>query len=191
MDYSQLADEELLRSIARADKDALGELYDRYGGLVFSIALKSVSHQETAEEITQDVFLRVWNNAGSYQAQKGKVSTWIASITRNRAIDMIRHYQIRLESQTVSWDAVPNADLPNKDNLEHKIERSERRSQVRSALVNLPSEQKDALALAYFLGYTHREIAETLGLPLGTVKTRIRLAMQKLRGYLNGAGPVD
>lgn len=185
MDYSQLADDELLRRIARADKDALGELYDRYGGLVFSVALKSISHPETAEEITQDVFLRVWKHAGSYRPQRGKVSTWIASITRNRAIDLIRSYQVRPESHSIGWEEVPDAKLPNQDNLEQKVERLDRRGRVRSALDTLPEEQKNALAMAFFLGYTHREIAETLGLPLGTVKTRIRLAMQKLRGYLD------
>jgi RNA polymerase sigma-70 factor (ECF subfamily) len=191
LNYSQFADEGLLRLIARADKEALGELYDRYGGLVFSIALKSVGNRETAEEITQDVFLRIWQNAATYQSQRGKVSTWIASITRNRAIDMIRQYQIRPESQSVSWEAAPGANLPEQDRLEFKVERSERRSQVHSALANLPGEQKQALALAYFLGYTHREIAEALDLPLGTVKTRIRLALQKLRSYLDGIGPLD
>lgn len=180
-----------MRLMARGDKDALAELYDRYSGLVYSIALKSINHPETAEEITQDVFLRIWNHAGSYQPQRAKVSTWIASITRNRSIDLIRSYQVRPESNSVSWDEVPQANEPNKDNLEQKVDRLDRRSQIRAALANLPEEQKDALALAFFLGYTHREIAEVLGQPLGTIKTRIRLAMKKLRVDLDETSQGD
>lgn len=186
MNYSMVDDQGLLKLIAHEDKEALGQLYDRYGGLVFSIAIKSVGHQETAEEITQDVFLRVWQNARSYQVQKGKVSTWIARITRNRAIDMIRRYKIRPESQSVNWETAPHPEPRSANNVESKVEISARRDQVITAVDSLPKEQKESLALAFFWGYTHQEIADYLDLPLGTVKTRIRLAMQKLRRLLEG-----
>ena len=191
VNYSNVDDEGLLRLIAHADKAALGHLYDRFGGLVFSIALKSVGQPETAEEITQDVFLRVWQNAGSYQVQRGKVSTWIASIARNRAIDMIRRHNIRPESQSVNWELVPPNNLPHADTLESKVVSSERRNQVRSAIASLPKDQQEALALAFFWGFSHQEVADFLDAPLGTVKTRIRLGMIKLRGLLEEIGPLE
>ena len=118
--------------------------------------------------------------------QKGKVSTWIASITRNRAIDMIRRYKIRPESQSVNWETAPLPEPRAANNLERKVEISAHQDQVITAVDSLPKEQKEALALAFFWGYTHQEIADYLDLPLGTVKTRIRLAMQKLRRLLEG-----
>jgi RNA polymerase sigma-70 factor (ECF subfamily) len=184
VNYVKLEDTAILQLIAHQNPEALGELYDRYGRLVYSIALNAVNDQATAEEITQDVFLRVWENAKTYQIGRGKVSTWIISIARHRSIDMLRHRGARLESRIVYLDDLHPAVLPQSSDLENSWELSHRREQVRVALGSLPEEQKTALGMAYFHGYTHREIANKLNLPLGTVKTRIRLAMQKLRSLL-------
>ena len=184
MDYKEFDDQSLIRLIARSQESALSELYDRYSRLVYSLALNAVGDPATAEEITQDVFIRIWDHAGTYQAEKSKVVTWIASITRYRSIDVIRRRKIRPESQSVSWEIEPSANEMNPINVEQTVEISQERRRVRQAISVLPEEQRQALAYAYFQGYTHREIAEVLGEPLGTVKTRIRLAMQKLRQLL-------
>ena len=184
MDYKEFDDQSLIRLIARSQESALSELYDRYSRLVYSLALNAVGDPATAEEITQDVFIRIWDHAGTYQAEKSKVLTWIASITRYRSIDIIRRRKIRPESQSVSWEIEPSAIEMNPINVDETVEISQKRRQVRQAISMLPEEQRQALAYAYFQGYTHREIAEVLGEPLGTVKTRIRLAMQKLRQLL-------
>jgi len=184
VDYKEFDDQLLIRLIARSQESALSELYDRYSRLIYSLALNAVGDPATAEEITQDVFIRIWDHAGTYQAEKSKVVTWIASITRYRSIDVIRRRKIRPESQSVSWEIEPSANEMNPINVEQTVEISQERRRVRQAISVLPEEQRQALAYAYFQGYTHREIAEVLGEPLGTVKTRIRLAMQKLRQLL-------
>ena len=184
MDYKEFDDQSLIRLIARSQESALSELYDRYSRLVYSLALNAVGDPATAEEITQDVFIRIWDHAGTYQAEKSKVVTWIASITRYRSIDVIRRRKIRPEWQSVSWEIEPPASEMNPTNVEETVELSQKRRRIRQAISVLPEEQRQALAYAYFQGYTHREIAEVLGEPLGTVKTRIRLAMQKLRQLL-------
>jgi RNA polymerase sigma-70 factor (ECF subfamily) len=187
MDYRTPDDESLVRRIVQAQPGALSELYDRYGRLVFSLALHTVGDAATAEEVTQDVFLRVWERAGQYRADQAKVSTWLTSIARHRAIDQLRRQGVRAEAQSVSWDEVeaePQVELVT-GSPQHEVELAIRRAEVRAAVAQLPDEQKQVLALAYFQGYTQSEIAAALGLPLGTVKTRIRLAMDKLRTVLH------
>ncbi len=184
MDYSDLDDEVLLGLIAHRRAEALSALYDRYGRLVFSLALNSVGSPAAAEEITQDVFLRVWERANTYRAEKAKVSTWLTSIARYRSIDILRRRSARPEQHSVRWADVAPADMPREDETEAAVELSLQRQRVREAIAELPEEQQQVLALAYFQGYTHRQISDALGQPLGTVKTRIRLAMQKLRSTL-------
>jgi RNA polymerase sigma-70 factor (ECF subfamily) len=191
MDYKKLDDQSLIWLIARSQESALSEIYDRYSRLVYSLALNAVGDPATAEEITQDVFIRIWDHAGTYQAEKSKVITWIASITRYRSIDIIRRRKIRPEGQSVSWEIELSTIETNSINVEETVEISQERRRVRQAISILPEEQRQALAYAYFQGYTHREIAEVLGEPLGTVKTRIRLAMQKLRQFLEQEGHAD
>ena len=184
MDFNKFDDQTLMKLIAQAQEDALRELYNRYNRLVYSMAVNAVGENSLAEEITQDVFLRIWNNAETYSPQKGKVITWVSSITRYRAIDAIRSQQVRPEGHSVAWDIEGSLDNPDPLNVEERVEITQRQQRVRHAVAQLPEEQRQALAYAYFQGYTHREIAELLGEPLGTIKTRIRLAMQKLREYL-------
>jgi RNA polymerase sigma-70 factor (ECF subfamily) len=184
LDYSTLDDEALLRLIIQARPEALGELYDRYGRLVFSLALNSVGNPATAEEITQDVFLRVWQRARQYRADRAKVSTWLTSITRHRAIDQLRRRGSRPEQHSVAWaEVVPSAET-TVNGPEQATGLAMERERVRAAITRLSKEQKQVLALAYFQGLTQSQIAEALVLPLGTVKTRIRLGMQKLREVL-------
>lgn len=184
MAYSKFDDEMLVRLITRAQADALHELYDRYSRLVFSLALSMVGDEATAEEITLDVFVKVWEKAETYRAEQAKVSTWLIRITRHHAIDILRRQGSRPQQQSFSWaeEATP-AELRS-GSPEDLIEESIRREQVRTALAQLPVDQKQALALAYLQGYTHRQIAEKLNQPLGTIKTRIRLGMEKLRQIL-------
>jgi RNA polymerase sigma-70 factor, ECF subfamily len=184
MDLATLDDESLIRLIAQARPEALGELYDRYGRLVFGLALNSVRDPRTAEEITQDVFLRAWQRAGQYRADRGQVSTWLTSIARHRAIDQLRRRSSRPEQHSIGWAEVPLQAQPSSNGPEKAVPLNLDRERVRHAMAELPQEQKHVLALAYFRGLSHSEIARALDLPLGTVKTRVRLGMQKLRRTL-------
>jgi RNA polymerase sigma-70 factor (ECF subfamily) len=184
LDYSTLDDETLVRLIVQARAEALSELYDRYGRLVFSLALNSVGDPATAEEITQDVFLRVWQRGRQYRADRAKVSTWLSSITRHRAIDQLRRRGSRPEQHSVAWAELAPSAEPSVNGPEQASALGMERERVRAAIAQLPEEQQQVLALAYFQGLTQSQIAETLDLPLGTVKTRIRLGMQKLRDLL-------
>lgn len=189
MDYTTLDDAALIRLLAFNRSDALGELYDRYSRLVFSVALNAVGDPATAEEITQDVFTRAWEKAKTYDVEISKVSTWLISITRNRAIDELRKGRIRPERYSVSWSEVQQDPTDEAAGPEEKSELGWTQAAVRAAVAALPTDQQQALALAYFKGYSHAEIAKALGEPLGTVKTRIRLAMQKLRESLSDQVP--
>lgn len=190
MDYLTLDDEALIRLIARGRTEALSALYDRYSRLVFSMALHTVGDLASAEEITQDVFFRIWEKASTYQAEQARVSTWLTSIARYRAIDMLRQRNVRPEKNSLGWEDVVPGSEPSIDGPEAALEQQSEQQRVRAAVLELPADQRTALQLAFFLGLTHSEIAERLGEPLGTVKTRIRLAMQKLRVVLRDDLPV-
>lgn len=183
VDVKQLDDAQLMRWIAQEHEDALGELYDRYHRLVFSIALRVVGNRASAEEIMLDVFTRVWQKGHTYRAEKAQVNTWLARLARNRAIDVLRREEVRPIRHSVGWADVSEMSADGK-NPEAATQLALRRQQVRRAINELPPEQQEALALAYFQGYTHREIAAVLEQPLGTIKSRIRSGMQTLRGLL-------
>jgi len=190
-DYSKLDDDALLRLIVLKRSEALGAFYDRYNRLVFSLAYHIVGDRETAEEITQDVFHKVWENAPGYNPGLAKPTTWMTSITRYRAIDILRKRRVRPEKDSVEWGeaalfAFPDATDPPEELAELQMQKQ----RIREAVAGLPSDQRAALALSYFHGLSHSEIAERLDLPLGTVKTRIRLAMQRLREQLLGGESV-
>jgi RNA polymerase sigma-70 factor (ECF subfamily) len=174
-------DKALMQGVAHNQMEALSELYDRYSRLVYSIAISSIDDPAIAEEIVQDVFTRVWEKANTYDARIAKVSTWLVHITRNRSIDELRKGKIRPEKTSVSWADLSQRDTPQSTGPEENLEIAWRRIAVREALKTLSPDQREALALAYFKGYSQTEIAELLGVPLGTIKTRIRLALQKLR----------
>jgi len=184
VDYTRLDDEALIGLVRQHQEAALSVLYDRYGRLVYSLAFNALQDQALAEEITQDVFLRIWNKADTFRAEQGKLVTWMTSITRYRAIDVIRRRNVRPEGNQAAWIEDPGFDLPGDMDVEAEVEILDSSRQIQKAVAQLPDEQRLVLSLAYFQGYTHSLIAETLGEPLGTVKTRIRLAMQKLRQFL-------
>ena len=183
-DYTVYGDEALVRLIAQSHEQALAQLYDRYNRLIFSLALAIVNDRETAEEVTLDVFMRVWQKAGTYRVEQAKVSTWLTHIARHHAIDVLRRRAARLDQSAVHWeDAIRNIES-SQPSPHESAELSLRRARIHAALARLPVEQRQALLLAYFGGYTQSQIAEMLAQPLGTIKTRLRLAMQKLREFL-------
>ncbi len=183
-DYARYDDERLISLIAQLQTEALDQLYDRYNRPIFSLALMIVGDRATAEEITLDVFMRVWQKAGSYRADQARVSTWLTHIARHHAIDVLRRRAVRPDQYALSLDEItPGVPFPAQDPGE-LAEHSLRRERILAAIARLPADQKQALTLAYFGGYTQTQIAEALKQPLGTVKTRIKLAMQKLRDFL-------
>jgi RNA polymerase sigma-70 factor, ECF subfamily len=183
-DYTRYEDEKLIGLISQHQEGALAQLFDRYNHLVFSLAFAIVNDRATAEEITLDVFMRVWQKAESYRFEQAKVSTWLSHIARNHAIDILRRRAARLDQYATHWEDSISDPEPGENDPQEHTEISLQRERIHSALAQLPQEQKQALELAYFKGYTQRQIAEVLKQPLGTIKTRFRLALQKLRDIL-------
>lgn len=187
MDYTALRDDELMERLAGRDLGAFEALYDRFGDLVYSVSLKVVGDPYVAEDVTQDVFLRVWRRPDQFDVNRGRFVTWLLSVARNRSIDHRRSQSRRMRHEALpsseeEEDIFPSADERDDPALAAVL--ADDRAAVRGALSVLPPEQKLAIQLAYFGGYTQQEIANRLGQPLGTVKTRIRLGMQKMRGAL-------
>lgn len=176
---------ELVGRAARGDRPALRRLYDLYSPSAMAIALRMLKNRTTAEEVVQDAFLEVWRRAREYDASRGTVSAWVATIARTRALDRLRA-EGRLSAAKEKAAAEP--ETPSVAPLELAVERQQR-ERVNAALATLPADQRTAIELAYFDGLTQREIAEKLNQPLGTVKTRVRLAMEKLAVVL--VGPQD
>jgi RNA polymerase sigma-70 factor (ECF subfamily) len=179
--YALLADEELISLVGAGDAEAFALLYDRHARPAYSLAYRMMGEKQAAEDLVQDALLKVWRGAGSYRAERGSVRTWILSIVHNRGIDQLRSLASRRRTQ----DKV-EASAPRSQPSEAFAQswRNSQREQVREALKTLPEEQLKILELAYFSGYTHVEIAKLLGLPLGTVKGRMRLGLKKMRGSL-------
>jgi len=174
-------DRELLQAIARQDADALVALFDRYNRLAFGLAYRILGDAFVAEEVVQDAFMSIWRNAASYDLSRGTVRTWLLTIVRNRAIDQLRGRFGRSQNDVDLDTVAPLLAAPDEwDDLLSEIQASA----VRAALRALPEEQRIAIELAYFEGLTHVEIAERLGIPLGTVKSRLRLGLQKLHDLL-------
>ena len=182
MDYSTLDDSVLIGLVARRDEAALSVLYDRYNRLVFSLALRVVGERALAEEIVLDSFWSVWRAADSFVADRGRFVAWLMSVARHRAIDELRRLNVRPEGNSVELDDA--LKMPHADQLEEIVDLHQRRDLVRSVLAQLPRPQRQALEMAYFGGLTQQEIADKTATPLGTVKTRMRLGMLKLRDEL-------
>jgi RNA polymerase sigma-70 factor (ECF subfamily) len=184
VDLRTSEDQALLDQITNREAEALSVLYDRYGRLLYSVAYHLVGHQQLAEEITLDVFRRVWEKSASYRADRASVRTWLTSMTRNRAIDILRREGVRPEHNSISWDDLTVEPHADGHSPETAVSRQMQKQIIHNALAELPHEQQDVLILAFFRGYSHSQIADQLEMPLGTVKTRIRLGMQKLRHVL-------
>jgi RNA polymerase sigma-70 factor, ECF subfamily len=168
----------LIQQVIQQDRAALSALYDRYARIVYSVAYRSLGSVEESEEVVMDVFAKVWTTAASYDQNKARVDSWIFMMTRSRVLDRLRSRQRRVKVTTaIEVFAPPN----NTADASLDLEVAERRSQVLAALAGLPIEQRHVLELAYYQGWSQREIAEHTGVALGTVKTRIRLGLEKLR----------
>ncbi len=182
VDYSKLDDSVLISLVARRNEAALSVLYDRYSRLVYSLAMRIVGERTLAEEITEDVFVNVWRAAASFAEERGRFLSWLMSITRHRAIDELRRLNVRPEGTAVDLNEALNKEQP--DPIDELVDMKQQRELVRAALAALPEPQREALTLAYFGGLTQQEIANQTGLPLGTIKTRMRLGLQKMRDEL-------
>ncbi|MYL28787.1 sigma-70 family RNA polymerase sigma factor [Halobacillus halophilus] len=184
---AQPTDMDLYERIREKDKEALEVLYDRYEKLLYSFAFRMMKDSQAAEEVMQDVFMKLWRGkgAGQYVSGRGKFSSWLLTITRNASIDLIRKKKV----QEVEWDQRDSVheDLPG---VEQEIEDKEERDQLRRAVHTLPDEQQRMICLFYFQGMSQREIAEKCDIPLGTVKGRVRLALKKLREHLEKEGGI-
>jgi RNA polymerase sigma-70 factor (ECF subfamily) len=167
------ADELLLTRVKESDQKAMTELFDRYGGLVYSVALRVLNDPGQAEDVMQEIFFQVWRNPHSFKEGRGSLGAWLAVMARNRAIDALRRRK--------PSDPVDDVVLSSRENLASDVERTALMSKVRKVLKGLPAEQQKSVELAFFEGMSHSEIAEKTGEPLGTVKTRIRSALLSLR----------
>lgn len=170
----------LAQRIAAGDPDALRSAYAQHAGRVLALALRIVRSREEAEDVVQDTFMEVWRRAGDYDATRGELSTWIMTMARTRSIDRVRRARVRARY-------AENADpLPRPEAPDERASASEHGHKLRAVLSSLPAEQRTALELAYFNGLSQQQIAERTGAPLGTVKTRLRLALEKLAAEFEG-----
>ena len=183
--YRGQQDSQLVALVAEEDPVALEALYDRYGAAAYSLALRVLTEQRLAEEVVQEVFLSLWRDARRFDPARGTVATYLLSTTRHRSVDLVRREE-HLRRRHGHDDVVPPpADqAPGSD---YEVEVAERRGQIRAALAGLPEAQREAFLLAYFGGYTQREIASLEGIPLDTVKTRMAAGMRRLKDELREA----
>lgn len=172
-----------MAQIAEQDQIALSQLYDRYARILYAVAFKALGSVEESEEVVLDVFAQVWRTATRYDPDKGRVDTWLFMITRSRVLDRLRGKQRSTKTEVASVEAEIQSLRTSVDPVEAAIV-SERQALVSAALNQLPDEQRRVLELSYFKGLSHGEIAAQTGFSLGTVKTRIRLGLNKLRAAL-------
>jgi RNA polymerase sigma-70 factor, ECF subfamily len=183
------ADVALLDRIARRDQTGLAELYDRHCRLLFSLILRILRDRGESEDVLQEVFVRVWDRADSYNPSLGTPAAWLVRISRNRAIDRLRARTVRAGIHAPEVERPEQApDLAPQANPEQFAASSEERRVIVDAIAALPSEQRQLIESAFYGGYTQSELAERFDLPLGTVKTRIRTGMQSLRRALASLG---
>jgi len=182
---SGAADHAALERMAHGDHEALAELYDRHGRLVFSLALRILRDQSDAEDIVQDVFSQAWRQAARYESSRGNPVAWLLNLTRSRAIDRLRGRRARPDTAAADPSSLDLPDLSQP--VDEQIVRSHQAAQIRAAVDELSVLQRVAIELAFYEGLTHVEIADRLELPLGTVKTRIRQGLLKLKDRLAGA----
>jgi RNA polymerase sigma factor (sigma-70 family) len=184
--YRGLRDGQLVELVAQKDAGALEMLYERYGRAAYSLARRILTEDTLAQDVVQEVFLSLWRDARRFDAGRGTVATYLLSMTHHRAVDVVRREE-RLRRWRTSDEGLEHEPDP-RVRVEEDVELAERRSEVRAALAELPPAQRQALLLAYFGGYTQREVAALVGVPLGTVKTRMAAGMRKLRAVLQDAG---
>jgi RNA polymerase sigma-70 factor, ECF subfamily len=175
------SDEDLLFAICAGDVDALGALYDRHAAHALALAFRIVADRQVAEEVVQDAFLSVWRQAATYSAGRGRARPWLLAIVHHRAIDRLRRVRDRQPHAALddAWMLASETDVFA------DVYGSLRRTSIRRALAALPVDQRDAIDLLYFGGYSFREAADMIGVPAGTVKSRVRLGLAKLKALLD------
>jgi RNA polymerase sigma-70 factor, ECF subfamily len=184
-----LADADLAVVLAAGNQDALLELYDRYAGLAYAVAMRVLGDPGRAEDVVQEAFLKIWTNATGFDPKKGSLRTWLITAVRNRSIDYLRG---RGAHERQELELLPElAGSGARSDPWREVSLSLERMAVREAVGSLPAEQRQAVQLAYFGGYSQSEIADMTHVPLSTVKGRMRLALEKLSSYLKGRGLID
>ncbi len=181
-DVTQLSDEALVKAVGESDEPALGELYDRFGGNAYGLALRVLRDPALAEDAVQDAFLQVWRSADRYEAERAKASTWVLTFVHRRAVDLVRREERR---RTEPADSAPE---PTQQGADEDVEARSKRQIVQEALRRLPTDQRQAIELAYYGGLTQSELAERLGQPLGTIKSRMFTGLQSLQALLVESG---
>ena len=182
-DIRDLADEEVMQLVQGGNPRAFELLYDRHGGAAFSLAYRMVGNRVTAEDVTQEAFLSIWRSRLRYDEARGSVRTWVLGIVHNRAIDALRRSFVHDRRRETMEGVEERHEAPERTEVE-AARREEARS-IRSALETLPDEQRRTIELAYFGGFSHSQIAELLEEPIGTVKGRMRLGLDKMRRQLS------
>ncbi len=188
VDYESLDDHQLIQRISLVDKDALEALYTRFQTPVYSLAMFMLKQPALAEEVTQDIFLNIWLKAGSFNAERGQPKGWIMSVAHHKIVDVIRSRRRTIvntdPADYETLDLLPAGGASTEAQVEQTLERE----RIMRALATIPESQREVIMLAYFEGFSQSEMAERLDQPLGTIKTRVRLAMQKLRTVLENDG---
>jgi RNA polymerase sigma-70 factor (ECF subfamily) len=188
-DVALLADEDLMQLVRQGDAAAFDVVYERHATAAFSLAYRMMGRRGAAEDVVQEAFLSLWRSGARYDHTRGSVRTWVLGIVHHRAIDALRR-GIRHESRRASDEGIDER-FEAEDRTDLQAARREEAAQVRTALASLPAEQSRAIELAYFGGFSHSEIADMLQTPVGTVKGRIRLGLEKLRGQLSNVVEVS
>jgi RNA polymerase sigma-70 factor (ECF subfamily) len=179
----RLADEDLMTLVDRKDPDAFEAFYDRHAGAAYSLAQRIVGDPEFAEDVTQEAFLSIWRSSARFDPARGSVRAWALGIVRNRAIDALRRSARPVPKLDLDDEAVLESQ-PGRERTEAEAIRRETAGRLRQALGILPREQSQVIELAYFGGFSHSEIADMIGVPLGTIKGRMRLGLEKIRATL-------
>lgn len=183
--FRDLADEDLMQLVQRAEAAAFEVVYDRHSGAAFSLAYRMCGARQLAEEVVQEAFLSIWRSGARYDRARGSVRTWILGITHHRAIDVLRRGVVQDRHRASDEGIEERFEASERTDVE--VARREEALEVRGALDVLPDEQRRAIELAYYGGFTQSEIAEMLSVPIGTVKGRMRLGMEKMRDKLEPA----
>lgn len=179
--HAHLSDEALVALVARGDEDALGELYDRVGRIAYGLALRILRDERHAEDAVQEAFLQVWRGAATFRAERAKASTWILTLVHRRAVDLVRREERRQADPLTDDSAAGVAPEQTDEAAWLRFERE----RVQTALKQLPDVQREALELAYYGGFSQSELAERLGVPLGTIKSRMFAGLSRLRELLD------
>jgi len=181
-DIRHLADEEVMQLVQQGDPRAFELLYDRHGGAAFSLAYRMTGNRTAAEDVSQEAFLSIWRSRLRYQPERGSVRTWVLGIVHNRAIDALRRSLVHERRRSTVEGIEERQEAPELTEVE--VARREEVRHVQSALDSLPEDQRRTIELAYFAGFSHSQIADMLDTPIGTVKGRMRLGLEKLRRHL-------